>query len=644
MATTKYRLLFEPFSIGNMQLKNRIVMPPMGTAYSEAGMIGSRIIDYYEARARGGTGLIITEGTGPGERCRGPHQLGLGDDKYMAGWEKLAKAVHKHGAKIAVQLHHAGMELRDGSYIQVSPSAVASPGRMIGVMGKLPHELTVGEIQDVIQFFADAARRARDAGLDGAEIHGAHQYLVASFLSSSSNKRADRYGGSVENKARFLVEITEAMRSAVGPDFPIWPRLNVLEYGVENGITMEETLKVVPMAVKAGSDAIHASAYAAFSFITKAPLPDEAAYLVPLAEAVKKVTDVPVIAVGRLDEDTAERALSEGKADLVALGRRLIADPDLPNKVAEDKQDDIMPCIDCYECIERLGRRGEGVICTINAVTGHEGDRQILPALKAKKVVVVGSGPAGMEAARIASLRGHHVTLFEKDKELGGQLRIAAVPPNKADILPWINFLIGQLKKKAVDVRLGVEATPEAVLDEKPDAVILALGGMPIKPDIPGIDKNNVVTAQEVLAGRASAGQNVVILGGGLVGCETGHYLAAKGKNVVIVEIIKRMAEKMGPMVRRRLMDGLRNHKVALLTEAKCENIEEGNVTVCLADGQKKTIPADTVVLAIGYSRNNKLSEALEGKIPELCCVGDAAEPQGIMEAVRDGCLAAMAL
>ncbi|MBI4763579.1 MAG: FAD-dependent oxidoreductase [Deltaproteobacteria bacterium] len=648
MSQVNYKKVFEPVRIGTLEIKNRIVLPPMGTGYSEERKIGSRLLDYYEARARGGTGLIITEGVAPGVKCQGPRQLTLGDNGDLTGWQKLVKAVHQHGAKIAVQLHHAGYEHREGAFVQVAPSSIRVPSRMIGVMGGPPHELTIGEIEEMVRWFADAAKRARDVGIDAVEIHGAHQYIVASFLSSASNKRLDKYGGSLENKARFLIEIIEAMRAAVGPDYPIWPRLNIQEYGVEEGITLEETKQVVGLAVKAGVDAVHASAYGAFSFITKAPLPDTVADLVPLAEEIKKITAVPVIAVGRLDLETGEKALLEGKADLVAIGRRLIADPDLPNKTAEGRLDDIISCIGCFECIERLGSRDEGLICTINQATGREGARRIQPATQTKKVWVVGSGPAGLEAARVAALRGHKVTLLEKDQQLGGQLRIAVLPPNKGDILPWLNYLIRQLEMAGVEIRLNTEATPEAIAREKPEAVILSVGGIPIWPEIPGINETKggtpVVTAQEVLWGKKQTGQNVVVIGGGLVGCETGHYLAQKGKKVTIIEMLKRMASEMGPMVRRRLLDGLKQYQVVMVTEAKCEEISAAGVTVTLADGGKKLFPADSVILAAGYQTNDSLFKILQDRVPEVHCVGDASHPQGIMEAVRDGYFAGLSV
>ncbi|MGA2671497.1 MAG: FAD-dependent oxidoreductase [Dehalococcoidia bacterium] len=472
MVATRFKKVFEPTNIGQMKLKNRIVMPPMGTNYAEAGgAVSQRMLDYYETRATSPQGSPS-------------HQASLGDDKFIPGWRKLTDAAHKFNAKIAIQIMHGTLENWDGKVVQVSPSPVIVLTRVMGILGGPPHELTVEEIVERVKWFASAAGRAKEAGFDGVEIHGAHQYIVAAFLSSATNQRKDKYGGSVENKARFLIEILQAVKREVGPDFPVWVRFNAQEWGVENGITIEETKQMVPLVVEAGAQALHVSAYAAGSYITTAPIPDTPGFLVPLAEEVKKLTKVPVIAVGRLDLELGEKILEEGKADLIAIGRRLFADPDLPNKAAEGRLDEVTPCIGCMECIERLAfdERGEGVTCVVNPALGRERACQIKSVRKAKKVTVVGGGPAGMQAAVVAAQRGHKVTLFEKDEKLGGQLNIAALPPFKGDIFPWIKYLVNQVEKAGVEVKRNTDATAEIITKGHPDAVVIATGGTPVMP------------------------------------------------------------------------------------------------------------------------------------------------------------------
>ncbi len=627
--------LFEKNKLGMMELKNRIIMPAMGNNYAgDGGYVSQRTLDYYEARAQGGVGLVILGITAISLEGRiNNTQLTIADDSYVTGLRQLASIIHRHGSKAAVQLHHGGRQIME----RVTGHTPVSPSLIPTLTGEMPHELTTDEIQNIILQFAQGAKRSQEAGFDGVEIHGAHQYLIASFLSSATNTRNDQYGGSLENKARFLTETLQAIRQATGPNFSIWIRLSGEEYGMENGITIAETKKTVPILIDAGAQAIHVSAYGIRSFAMKAPSTDTAGSLIPLAAEVKKVSSVPVIAVGRLNPELAEQVLNDNKADLIAFGRSLITDPNLPNKIAAGQLEDVNPCIGCLECLERHIFAGTDTVCTVNAAMGREGEYQIIPTKKTKRITVIGGGPAGMEAARVAALRGHQVVLFEKEVSLGGQLAVASVPPYKQDIHAQMQYLVNQVKKAGVDVRVNEEATSEKIIQTQPDCVIVATGSIPLKPDIQGVDNPIVVQANEVLAGKDAVGKKIVIIGGGMVGCETGLYLAEQGKDVTIIEVTKRLASDMFPMVRRRLMDGLRAKKVTMLALATCQQITASGVTVITAENDVQTLPADAVVLAVGYQADDNLFQELQGKVTEIYNIGDSAEPRRIMEAINDG-------
>lgn len=628
--------LWEPFRIGQMELRNRMVMSPMITRYgSKEGYITERTKNYYEARARGGTALLIVEATYVHPCGQAfANQLGISNDSFIPRMSELVQAIHRHGAKAAIQLHHGGRKATSElSQMQpVAPSPLAEP------RGEVPKELKVEEIAEIVTFFAKAALRAKRAGVDGVEIHGAHGYLIDQFLSRSSNKRQDGYGGNLRNRARLLIEVIEAVRGAAGSDYPIWCRLNGREYGMEEGTTLEEAQEIARMAQEAGVDAIHVSAFgptAPNNFTSAIFLP---AVIADLAEGVKKAVTVPVIAVGTITSEAGERILAEGKAEFIAIGKGLLADPEIPNKTASGRLEDIRPCIVCMGCRDDLiSPNVVGIRCQVNAVLGKEGEYQIVPAKRPRKVFVVGGGPAGMEAARVAALRGHQVTLYEKDSRLGGQLLLAAIPPHKDRIGALTRYLETQIRKLDIEIKLDTKATASLVEQLNPEVVILATGVTTFTPNIPGLNKAHVVQAGDVLAGKVEVGDRVVVIGGELVGCETAEFLAEKGKKVTITRRGPKMALGVGPILRRFFLNRLLEKGVTMLPEIKYNEVTTEGLVVTTKEGERKTIEADTIVLAARAIPNSELHEELKGKVPEIHLIGDCVKPRTIRDAIADG-------
>lgn len=619
-----------------MTTKNRIVMPAMGTNYAtEDGYITERLRAYYEQRAKWGVGLIITEFTcvqspiGKGALF----QLGIDDDRFIPGLSELVQAVKRHGARLAMQLHHAGMETTE----QITGRQPVGPSSVRGWMRRIARELTTNEIAQIVVCFAKAAERAKKAGFDGVEIHAAHHYLLAQFLSRAWNKREDGYGGKLESRARFLLETIEAVRKAVGSDFPVWCRINGAEYGNENGLTLDEAKKVAQMAEGVGADAIHVSAFGGGSQALRGITVREAGALVNLAEGIKKVVDIPVITVGRIGPILAEDILRKGKADFVAMGRALIADPQLPEKLSLGGLKDIRPCINCLECVERLTFAHVPIECSVNAAAGRERESQVEPTTKPKTVMVIGGGPAGMEAARVAASRGHKVLLYERATRLGGQLLLASVPPLKDDINAFTDYLVAQMSELGVDVQLGQYVTPDIIQQVQPDTVIIATGGTPLVPDIPGIARHQVVTAHDILADKVKAKNTVAVIGGGMVGCETADFLSSKGKKVTIVEVLGKLAQDMMPVLRRALLDRLTEKGVTILTGTKVEEVIDSGLIIRDKDEKVRKLDVETVVLAIGAKSCQVTAKALKGKAPEIYVIGDCLEPRRIPEAVSEG-------
>jgi 2,4-dienoyl-CoA reductase-like NADH-dependent reductase (Old Yellow Enzyme family)/thioredoxin reductase len=518
----------------------------------------------------------------------------------------------------------------------IAPSAMPSPA------GEMSREMTPEEIEGTIASFAEAARRAKAAGFDGVELHGAHGYLMSQFLSPYTNRRTDKYG---RDRGLFAQETLQRVRSRVGSDYIVGYRLSGDEF-IEGGVTLEETKPFAQRMERAGIDYIHVTAgmpETGENFVV--PMYYPKGRLLHLAEGIKKSVDVPVIAVGAIhDVSLAEQALQKKQADLIAMARGLVADPELPKKAREGRVEDIRTCLRCNECASRV-RPNQTQRCSINAEAGRERQMRIHPASRPKHVCVIGGGPAGMEAARVLAARRHRVTLLEKEKELGGLLRYAAIPRFKDELKSFLQYLRTQVKKAGVEIRLDCRATPEMVQELKPDAVILAAGSTMQVPEIPGTHRPFVGTAVDLLSGEFKPGPKVLVVGGAAMGCEVAAHLVSSGKSVTLVEMLDDLAvDLLEYRARVTLLQLLKKGGVEIFSGWRLQKIDEGRALLMSHDWREKEGAVDSVILAMGLSSNRELLTPLKATCNEVYPIGDCVEPRKIYQAVHEGAFAGRAI
>ena len=634
-----FRELFRPGRINRLELKNRFIMAAAGNAMADdEGFVTDRAIDYCVERAKGGVGLVIVKFTSVIASARGSrNHMAAFDDKFIPRLRDLSSAVQRHGARVALQLGHHGNDLslprRQSSFVPGEQPVVAPSAVPYVATGVIPKPLSREEIAELVQAFAQACRRAKEAGFDAVEFHGAHGYLMSQFLSPYYNRRSDEYGGSPEKRARFGAEIITAARKKVGPDFPLIMRMDGWD-GYEGGVVLDEAVKIAPVFVEAGADALHVSAGAReavqWQFLSYL---QESAGLVHLAEAVKKVVNVPVITVGKLgDPVLAEEVLRQGRADFIALGRPLIADPHLVRKAQEGRLDEIRSCIYCSNC---LGESYKGWSCMMNPGVLREREFEIKPAPQNKRVVVAGGGLAGMEAAKVCARRGHHVTLYEKNNALGGQWNIASRQEHKRHFATVTRRLRQEMDQAGVKVVLNTEVTKELIRKQSPDALIVATGAAPASLKVRGATGENVVQANDVICGNAVVGYKVVVIGGRYVGMELAVTLSQKGKDVSLLTR-RKVGRNVRKNIRLFLMEQLVGYGVKLYPDSEAVEIRPNGV-IAVCEGNLFFLRADTVILAVGATPENTLIGELKSAVSELHAIGDCVEPRDALAAVKQG-------
>ncbi len=644
--------LFEPIDIGGIPIRNRVVMAPMTTHYVRKGCVTERMVHYYAARARGGVGLVTVEDGivdyPIGNNTDNP--LAADDDRCIPGLKRLSQAIKKEGARAMLQLSHAGRRaghlssrtmrlVRTGGRLPVAPSPLAhpTPGHVV------PRPLDAEEIHSIVEAFATAARRTVEAGFDMIGLHCAHMYLLGQFLSPWANKRKDAYGGDLQGRLKIVLDIIRRIEQEVGAGYPIVCRMNGQE--PEDGNTADD-LRLIAKAFEAsGVAALHVSVGFGSILWDKAFIPAEATMGMPegcivhLAENIKQAVSIPVIAVNKIRHvDFAERVLQENRADMIALGRPLLADPDWVNKAQQQRWEEIRPCVSCCQgCVGNI-EKGRPISCLVNPMLGREKTDRIRPvnANRKKRVLVVGGGAAGLEASIVASQRGHQVVLWEKNEDIGGRLDVAAIPPGKAELFEFRSFLHRQALREGVKIILRQNANVENLSKAKPDVVVLATGGRPCVPDFLKASNGFVKTAEEVLKTKHDLGTAVVIIGGGLVGLETADYLLEMGKMVTVVEMQAALGQDMPMITRMPLLLRLADNGARLLVQTRAKSVFSKGIMV-ETEGKNKLIEADLVVLCTGQETDPSFEEGIKAQKIPFHVIGDCREPGDLMAAVTQG-------
>jgi 2,4-dienoyl-CoA reductase-like NADH-dependent reductase (Old Yellow Enzyme family)/thioredoxin reductase len=619
--------LFSPFGIKTVKLANRIVMPPLASfLLSEDGRITDATIEHYRRRAAGGPAMVMMEACAVSpEGLVSPNQARIYEDRFIDGLSKIANAMKSEGAIPAVQIHHGGRQT-SAKVIKRKPLA-PSPLPCPTIRGDV-EPLTIDGIEDLVQKFGDAAERAYQAGFELIEIHGAHGYLINQFLSNFSNIREDRYGGDIEGRTCFAKEIVMEIRKRMGQEFPISFKISAEEY-VAGGLTTDESIKILNILVDAGVDVVQVSAGNDFTpeWICQ-PMFMEKACLVDSASQVRAALEIPVMAVGRINDPyVADEIIAKGQADLVCIGRGLLADPDMPRKAKEARFDEIRTCIACNTCMQSIFKRGR-IECLVNPMLGREQEMAFIPTKTPKKVMVIGGGPGGLNVAWVAAKRGHDVHIYEKRSALGGQLLPGSVPGHKAELRSLIIFQKKQAEIYGVQCHLNHKVDEEDIKSVNPDVIVLATGSLPALPRVNGIDKDIVLTYEDVFDAERPAYNKAVVIGGGPTGLELALHLAEYGCAITVVEMLPRIGKGLEAMTKKMLLQKLKAHHVQIMTETRLAQIEDDGVSVKDKDGMRLFIEAQKVIIAVGTRPDKSLYEKIKSQGYEIHQIGDCLEPR----------------